>query len=1296
MSVPRATIDLPPLHFPEELPISAHREAIAAALRTYPVTIICGDTGSGKTTQIPKIALACGRGRTGLIGCTQPRRLATLAMARRVAEELGQAPGRLVGYQHRFDRQMSDETRIKFMTDGILLAETRRDHLLRAYDTLIIDEAHERSLNIDFLLGLVKTLLPRRPDLRVLVSSATLDAGHFAEFFDDAPVLRIPGRLFPIDIRYRPPADDDIDLSRLIANAVDELSVEAEGDMLVFLPGERDIRETGEVLAGRRLEHTEIIPLLASLPVGEQQRAFRVSANRRIILATNVAETSVTLPGIRFVIDSGLARISRYSHRTQVQRLQVEPISQASANQRAGRCGRIGPGICVRLYAEDDFHKREPYTDPEILRASLAGVILSMLDLRLGDISTFPLLDPPSPAMIKEGFNELEELGAVGRVAGVVTLTALGHRLVRLPVEPRLARILCAAHDEKALRDALIVVAALECDEPRRRPLDKQAEADRLHKRFLTPHSDFAALLQLWRWYETQNPGRSQTVARRLCRDNYLSYPRMRDWRDLRDQLAILVKRLDLDGESTAGGDVGLHRALLTGLLSHIGKRDPETGDYRGARGLRFALFPGSGLVKARPLAAQKVKSTNRDFHTSESMESGSARQVSHEWIVAGELVETSRLYARQAASIDSAWIEPLAGELCKRTFHSPWWDADKGFVRVRERVTLYGILLVDGRMRDFSRINPSEARTLFIRHGLVAGEFPNPPPFLCANLERVRMIRLAEEKTRRHGQLVDEEALVAFYDRWLPEDICNADALRRWLRQAPAARVAQMELQPVDLPALDDVVDGFPDTISLDGHSLEIKYHHNPGEPDDGITCIVPVNLLPMLRAWRSDWLVPGALPEKIHWMLTALPSKLRRLLIPIEDTAVLCLQRMLHGRKPLAQALAQAIYEVRGVRVPAESWGADDYPDYLRVAFRVVAADDGRELGQGRNYEILCRQFGITSDTAAKPLAGLSHRWQQDGLVAWDCGILPEQVDLGCAGWPIINYPALVDAGTTVSLQLFAEEAAARAAHVAGVCRLVLLGLGRDGRALINPPGLSRMLQQFLASIEMDAGKLGMDLGRAVVRRACLDGQPDVRDAVAFSRCLAVGHRALFAMRVEMQQLIVSVLHEVATLDKTAASGRWPAAADDVRDTLAWLVFPGFVWTVPWIWLQHYPRYLEGIRVRLERLALNPAGDARRQAEIAPYWQRYADFVMAERKPAYNQAALLEYRWLIEEFRVSLFAQELRTAMPVSAKRLNLLWQKVTGDYVLAASAKTQTSSNVTRANPSSMVYSSTFPSG
>jgi ATP-dependent helicase HrpA len=874
----------PAIHYPPDLPISTHRELIADALRRHQVVIICGDTGSGKTTQLPKIALETGRGRQARIGCTQPRRLAAVTVAARVAEEFGQPPGRFIGYQHRFEQRVSPESRIVFMTDGLLLAETRRDRLLRAYDTLIIDEAHERSLNIDFLLGILQGILPRRPDLKLLISSATLDGERFARFFQDSPVLRIPGRLYPIDLRYRPPAEDDADLPRLVAHAVDELTGEAPGDVLVFLPGERDIRETANTLQGRHLPRTEIIPLLASLPAGEQQRAFRLSANRRIILATNVAETSVTIPGIRYVIDSGLARISRYHHRTRVQRLHIEPISQASANQRMGRCGRLGPGICIRLYDEEEFRRRDPHTDPEILRASLAGVILTMLDLRLGDITRFPFLDPPSPHMIKEGYRELLELGALAErpaaphafEALAPVLSPIGTRLARLPVEPRLGRILLAAHEEKALRDALIVVAAMECDDPRRRPIDKQTEADTCHARFLTPHSDFAALLQLWRWYDVQTRQASQGVARRLCRDHFLSFPRMTEWRDLRDQLERLCRELQLNPQSAEGGDTGLHRSLLTGLLGSIGLRDPETNDYRGPHGLRFALFPGSGLLKKR----------KHEAHPPPERASGSPRATpALTWLMAGEMVETSRLYARQAARIDPSWIEPLARHLCKYSYHSPEWDADKGYVRVRERVTLYGLVLVENRLRDYSRIAPAESRALFIRHALVAGEFPRPPPCLGANFARLDALRLAEQKTRRHGQLLDEERVAAFYDRRLPAEICNADALRRWARQASAAELDALQFGPDDLPAA-DIATGYPDTITVAGHHLPLTYHHNPGETEDGILCTLPAGLLENLRAWRAEWLVPGALPEKVHWMLSTLPGKTRRLLAPLDET--------------------------------------------------------------------------------------------------------------------------------------------------------------------------------------------------------------------------------------------------------------------------------------------------------------------------------------------------------------------------------------------------------------------------
>jgi ATP-dependent helicase HrpA len=1223
---------MPAIAFPEALPITAFREPIQQALRDHQVIIVCGDTGSGKTTQLPKMALQLGRAAEGrLIGCTQPRRLAAVTVARRVAEEFGEPVGGLVGYQHRFERRLGRASRIKFMTDGILLAETRASPLLEAYDTLIIDEAHERSLNIDFLLGLVKRILPRRPGLRVVVSSATLDAGRFSDFFGGAPTLSIPGRLHPIEIRYREPGDDDPDLPRLIAQSVEELVSAGPGDILVFLPGERDIREAAAALTGRRLPGTTIIPLMASLPVAEQQRAFQPADGRRVILSTNVAETSVTLPGIRYVIDSGLARISRYVHRTQVQRLQIEAVSQASARQRAGRCGRVGPGICIRLYDEADYQRRDPYTDPEILRSSLAGVILTMLDLGLGDITQFPFLDPPAPAMIREGLRELDELGAV-RLApdgGMPKLSTVGWQLAKMPVEPRLARMLLAGHREEALRDALTVVASLACDDPRRRPIEQQAEADRAHAAWQTPASDFAALLKLWRWWDDATRGASQQVARRLCREHFLSFAKMREWRDLRDQIEKLCRRLGLAVESDRGGDDGLHRALLTGLLGRIGHRDPEAGDYRGARGLRFSVFPGSGLFKRQP-----------------------------EWLMAGELVDTSRLYAREAASIDPRWIEGLAGDRCKRSYHSPAWDAEHGFVRATERVTLFGLVIVEGRRCDYTRIEPAVCRDLFIRHGLVAGDFPRPPPLVRENQELLAAIRLREEKRRRQGQLLDEERLVAFFDGRLPPDINSADALRTWLRRAPRAETETLRLKPDEWMVDDDATAGFPDTLRIGESRLPLAYRHAYGEEDDGITCTVTREEAPLLRRWPADWLVPGALPEKVQWMLGRLAVSQRRVLGPMDEAVSRCLGRLRPGREPLTMALAGLLQETFGVRVADGLWPEEQMPPHLRVRF-VVVDEKGTTLAAGRDLEAVLREAGVV-EMAAAPAAG-TEPWRQDGLVGWTCGSLPEQVDVGRAGWPLVNYPALQDQGASVSLRLFAEPVQARTVHHDGVRRLLLLALGSEARRLARLPAWPVQAGFFLRQIGYAPEQVADDLALALVADVFLDGQSDVRTPEAFAARLEQGRVQLAAAHREWQTLVTGII-ALAT-ERHAALNQFngsPAAVADMQEQLAWLVFPGFVRYVPRARLQHYFRYFEAQRLRLERLAVNAAADARKMAEVAPFWARYLDLATADPPRRHDRLALDEYRWMVEAFRISCFAQELKAPCPVSAKRLEAQWAK------------------------------------
>ena len=1257
---------LPDIRFPPELPITAYAAAITSALRDNPTIIVCGDTGSGKTTQLPKIALAAGRGRRGLIGCTQPRRLAALAMAQRVAEEFGQEPGGFVGYQHRFDKKLSRDSVIKFMTDGILLAETRRDRLFRAYDTLIIDEAHERSLNIDFLLGILKRVLARRRDLKLIISSATLDVQRFSDFFDGAPILSVPGRLYPIETRWRPAdEEDDPDLPRQIAYACDELMAEGPGDILVFLPGERDIRDAAETLSGRLLPNTEIIPLLASLPAGEQQRAFRLSSNRRIILSTNVAETSVTLPGIRYVIDSGLVRLSRYNARTQVQRLQIEPISQASANQRQGRCGRLAPGICIRLYGEDDFRKRDPFTPPEIVRSSLAGVILTMLDLALGDIESFPFIDPPSPAMIREGYRELDMLGALESPPQNVSdaekqkpapvLSALGRRLARLPLDPALARILFAAHHEKALADALIVVAALECDDPRRRPIEKQTEADKLHARFLSPISDFAAVIRLWRWYHEQTAGTSQSRARRLCKDNFLSYPRLRDWIDLRAQLERLCTELQLNVTATSGGDHGLHRALLTGLLGNLGKRDPEASDYRGARGIRFAIFPGSGLAKLkepRPTAVGRAASPAAGRRPA---------VLSRDWILAGELVETSRLFARTAACIDPAWIEPIAKRLCKSSYHSASWDATRGFVRVKERVTLFGLVLVEGRTRDYSRIEPLEARAIFIREGLVAGAFPAPvPPCLTANLARIRTLLDAEEKTRQHGALFDPETAFAFYDTRLPPELCSAADLRRWLRENATASDA-MTLTEANLPPVRDLSYAYPDAVTLSGNRLALTYRHAQGEADDGITCTVPAALLTLAAAWRSEWLVPGLLDEKLRWMIHVLPTRYRRLLQPVDETLSMCRSRLTPGHRALAEAFSDALYAVRAVRVPTDNWNEESVPDHLRM--RLVVQDEaGRELGSGRNIALLVKLFAPRCEGRGPAVQTPDSRWQKDGLTQWDFGALPAQLDVGKAGWPIIHYPALVDAGDTVSLRLFAAPAEAAAAHDKGVCRLFALALGKEWKRMIQPPSLPREVAAYLKQLDMSAERLGQELSRAALRETFTEGRPPVRDAAAFQERFDAERGRLHGVHLARTRLAVAVLHAARDVERDLlAAALPPDTQEDLAEQLAWLIFPGFAESIPSAQLQHLPRYLEACRVRIQRAQGNPHGDTRKLNELKPLWHRYTSHVALAEPPRHDPVLLAEYRWQIEELRVSLFAQELRTPAPVSAKRLDALWAQV-----------------------------------
>lgn len=1199
------------MQIPSELPISALADELVETIRKSPVTIVCGDTGSGKTTQLPKLAaMACPQAR-GLIGVTQPRRLAAVAMARRLAEELHSPLGAKVGYKHRFERKTSPSTKFVLMTDGILLAETRDDPLLKRYAVIMIDEAHERSLNIDFLLGILKRILPRRPDLRVIVSSATLDAGRFSEFFDGAPTVSVPGRLYPIETRWEPdPEGEDGSLPAQVADAVDRLGPES-GDILVFLPGEREIRETREILEGRRLPRTEILPLLASLPPGEQARAFRLSAGRRIILATNVAETSVTIPGIRCVIDSGLARLKRYSPQRHVQLLRVEPISQASARQRMGRCGRVGPGICVRLYGEEDYARREPHTPPEIRRSALAGVILSMAALRLGRIEAFPFIDPPAGAAVREGYRELLELGALRRLekrpgeegeTPGFRLTGIGRALADFPLEPRFARILLAAESEQSLRDALTVVAAMACEDPLLRPSEKREAAEQAHARFRTANSDFNGRLKLWAWYHDASLGVSESQRRRRCKAAFISYPRMREWQHIRAQLEELCAARRFHTDDARGGEIGLHRALLTGLLSRIGHWDVEAREYRGAFAARFALFPGSGVARA----AKKEGRRPDERPPQPRRPRPDELPLSRDWVMAGELTETSRLFARSVACIDPRWIEPLAGDLCKVRRHSPSWDAAHGFARIVEDVTLFGLPIASGRRRDLSRIDPALAREIFIADGLATPEgLPHPPPWLKANwdLQRVLELRLALRRTA-----VDDlrAAVRAFYAGSLPEGICSADGLRR---------CPPLPLQGDAFRADDSATRDFPDAVNVAGETFPLRYRHEPGAPDDGVTIEATPRTLHLLADWHGEWLVPGFLPEKILWMLNALPSRVRHVLGALPDVQGMILDKAKPYARPLSETLYRLLRDEKGVRVDETPWEEARLPAHLRLNYRVV--DRGKVLGEGRLLRPLIDLFA--ADCAERAVAR------------------PEA----------IADPAL------------ARIASRRA------CVAALRAMGAERcRASAALPSLPQRTKAFVKAAGIDVTRLAEELFVRAVERCFLSrGLPETEADLKARYSVRKGFLA--QETAALRRSVLFILNETARLEAevSAAVGVYPETASDILDQLAWLVFDGFVAAVPPDRLERYPLWLRGIEERLARARNNPAGDLRKLASLAPAVRRYTDFVTAARKPRYDAVALDRYRWMLEDCRLAVFCPDLaaREAGLPAPSRLTAAWADV-----------------------------------
>jgi ATP-dependent helicase HrpA len=1214
----------PALSIPDELPIAAHAAALIDAIEKHPVLIVAGATGSGKTTQLPKLALMAGRGIRGQIGCTQPRRIAARSIARRVAEETGTALGAEVGFAVRFQDQVSDRTLIKFMTDGILLAETQSDKQLRRYDTLIIDEAHERSLNIDFLLGYAKNLLSRRPDLKLIITSATIDTERFARHFAGAPVIEIEGRGYPVEVRYRPVEGDrdertDTGLVRAISAAIDELGAEdPRGDFLVFLPGEREIRDVHKALEARRLPHTEILPLYARLSHAAQDRVFKPGTGRRVVLATNVAETSITVPRIRFVIDTGLARINRYSQRAKVQRLQIEAISQAAANQRAGRCGRTSAGICVRLYDEADFAKRRPYTDPELLRSSLAGVILRMLDLGLGDPKRFPFIDAPSDRAIDDGFLLLHELGALDDKR---SLTAIGRDMARLPIDVRLARFLIAARETRQLAVALVLAAALSIQDPRERPAEARGLADAAHRIDQHDKSDLLTLVNLWLRYSHEHEERTQSQLREWCKSQFLSYLRMREWRELHRQLKLLANEagwlddgtVEIDALLAAASDArayeALHKAFLAAYVTHVARKD-EKQRYRGPRGRSLQIFPGSGQAKQNP-----------------------------PWIVSATILETEKLYGLCNARIDPHWIEPLCQHLSKRQHYDPVWDPKAGRAVGYEDVTLYGLPIVQRRRINYASADPPAARALLIRHQLVRGEGPARHPVLAHNDALREQAKDKEEKLRRRGLLRDELALCEWFDTRVPLDVLDAHQLQRWLKNAPAEASTALKLSLDDLvipEARFDERELFPDALELAGERLPVRYVFDPKGDRDGATLNIPLRTLMGLSQSDIDWLVPGWREEKAAALIKSLPKALRKHVVPAPDFARAFLAATPPRQAPFAVALADFLTRVSGAAIDAADFDDAEIAPHLHLNLQVLG-DDGEPLDRDRSLALLKERYAQAARDAFA--ARIDKVYWADGLDDWPTIDLPESIaDAG-----VRAYPALVDQGERVGIRAFADPAEAQAAHAAGVLALLrqrTLDVQRYWQRHLSLSNEARLAYGVLAPVDA----LRSDIVSAALAELAAD-RGSVRNATSFA-ALVERIRKSLGERVQARTALIDDILVKAKQARAALTpllmGHAAANLADARDHLAGLIAPGFAASVPLERLAHFPRYLQALILRIERLKREPSKDQAKLLDVLPF-QR-------EQKALGND----ELRWLLEEFRVSLFAQELGTAEAVSAKRV------------------------------------------
>ncbi len=1343
MALPSLSLLLPSsakpllIEFPESLPVSGRRIEITAAIAAHQVVIVCGETGSGKTTQLPKIALSMGRGKLNypagqrgkLIGHTQPRRIAASSVAKRIAEELKTPLGDVVGYKVRFQDRLSRDASVKLMTDGILLAETQTDPQLLAYDTIIIDEAHERSLNIDFLLGYLRQLLPRRPDLKVIITSATIDAQRFADYFASAkgptPIIMVSGRMFPVEQRYRPYEESrDYDLNDAIADAVDELwlSPHSAGDILIFLPGEREIREAAEHLR-KHLAHqplkrnAEVLPLFARLSQAEQERIFDGHSGRRIVLATNVAETSLTVPGIRFVIDAGTARVKRYSFRSKVEQLMVEPVSQAAANQRAGRCGRVADGICIRLYDEQDFLGRARFTDPEILRSSLASVILRMKALHLGAVEDFAFIEPPQKRAMVDGYQLLAELGAVNAEN---ELTPVGWTLAKLPLDPRVGRMILEAKERGALDEVLVIASALSVQDVRDRPMDKQAQADQAHAKFDDEKSEFAGYLKLWKWLGDSRGGsggiqsvgvRARSTApsadadgsgnrglthhthklssrqyENLLRENYINMRRVREWRDIHSQLHSVIGEQKWELNTKPASYEQLHLSMLCGLLGNIGCKSDEEDWYLGARGIKFYRHPGARLAK-KP----------------------------GRWIVVAELVETTRLFGRGIANIDPAWIEQVAGHLLNKQLLDPHWEKKAAQVTALERATLYGLVVYNGRRVNFGRVDPITAREIFIREALVAGNWDTKLAFLTANEKLINQVQDLEHKARRQDVLVDEELIYAFYDQQLPLDICSGASFEHWYKDEVKKQPKLLLLTREELmrhEAAGITTQAFPKVLRLGGVDCTATYLHEPGDAKDGVTIDVPLFALNQVHEERCEWLVPGMLKDKVQALIKTLHQRPRSRLVPLPDTAARMAEQLnqaeVFGTGSLTDAVLKLVRDATSLDIKRGDMKLEMLPAHLFMNFRVLD-EHGRQLGTGRSLAGLKGELGSQARGAFQALAGLKNlpnfalenqkstdvgRFEDkktaaveqiqalsatkniaapsaakgaERYTAWSFGELPELMEIKKGAQTLIGFPALIDLLDAVTIEVFDEPEMALAKHRAGLRRLFSLQI-KDALKYLEKslPELQKMAASYMLvgrALDNSGGGTvdelrGQILEVALERAFLLDPLPT--NEAEFKKRVEDGRGRLTLIASEISRLASGILTEYAAAQRKIKDTKNALdAAQDAAQQLQRLVAKKFLTATPYTQLQHFQRYLKAITARLEKWRSDPARDAARMAELKPQEQRYWRLV-AERKGA-SDARMQEFRWLLEELRVSFFAQELRTPQPVSIKRLEKAWQQL-----------------------------------